>query len=126
MARRKTLEERALNVLICTRDLVARPGGWVKQSFVSRVRKGDSHYGEIRFAYCVLGAVNKCAGRNASVGNFAQDLLHECLPPGFEHNSPDGFNDHPDTKQRDVVALLNRAIKKMEKETKKMEKVGAS
>ena len=128
MAKRKTTEERALEVLICARDLVAKPGGWIKHRLKHRRTKTEMEQGQAEYAYCVLGAIYKCSGRagrtRSNYSAMATAIVEECIP-AWSLSSISSFNDAQTTRQRDVVALFNRAIKRMEKEVAKQDAAAA-
>jgi len=98
--------------LTCARDLIARPHGWTKGVEKLTRTKNEPHYNEAKYAYCVMGAIRKC-GRN-TLDALAIAVTQECLPGQYQFNIP-RFNDAKGTRQRSAVALLNRAIKKMER-----------
>lgn len=99
----------ALTILKEARELVSR--GWT-QGFYAR-----GHYGSpvsvdsnSAICFCALGAVVRIGNDNF---NFirAKDVLTANL---VDFDSVISFNDHPDTKFDDVIALFDRAIKAQE------------
>lgn len=127
----KTTEERALEILICAKELLARPGGWIKRRSRGRRHKDDGSY---EWAYCVVGAIEECSTdlESSTARTMAAEVVRICLPnqrtiytpdgrPLYERSIPD-YNDAPRTTQKDVVGLLDRAIRKMRREVKKQQK----
>jgi len=63
--------------------------------------------------FCSLGAIRKAIPGDDYKGyNNARDSLYETLR-GRPHLNVHGFNDHPNTKHSDVLALFDDTIKRL-------------
>lgn len=87
------------DTLVAAKKLIRRKKNWIKGAFH---RDG---------AYCALGALGMA--EQGSPGEYFSDELFAAVltqvPEGAAGISY--FNDHPDTKHRDVIRLFNRAIR---------------
>jgi len=107
-----------LRILREARDLLARPYGWVKQSTI-RHRSKQNGGG---YAYCAVGAIHFAAtGQDGYTDKrnhpewAAASLVAEEM--GVYRSLPDHipeWNDHRDTRKKDVLAAFDKAILRAE------------
>lgn len=100
-----------LTVLQEVRELLAAEERWTKGSPARNKRgKPVSSTDKKAVCWCLNGALDKCAPRDASFWPSVK-LLENILGQGFEGNYM-RFNDAPDTTHKDVLGLLDKAIEK--------------
>jgi hypothetical protein len=116
------LQDEKLRILRKAREILARPWGWCKHSFVTKGRKPQTGY----FSYCALGAITLAEGGSVSPGpstrsgRKAADDLARTLGWKNRRGSGDAltyvmrFNDADETRKCDVIDALDRTILRIE------------
>lgn len=88
-------------IILKARELLSDPAKWCKGAFVSNG------------AFCIAGAVGMRAFKDEEpLADKAVTRISGLLPPEFASVST--FNDHPSTTHADVLALLDRALSRVE------------
>lgn len=108
------MSELVLEHLKRTRGLLSKPYAWCKGKYsgINFDKKGNGYR-----CFCLLGAINQTDKVNTS--SDAAHSLSQALPPYPNckaENSIIGWNDAPTTHKKDVLALLDQAIKDLENE----------
>lgn len=115
------VEMTELEILQCARDLLAKPGVWIKGSFYFPPNEGFPE-GQC----CAVGAVRKCAGWYEKPPSLfgplwsqkyiktksVIELLKRALPPPRRISALEisNFNDAPQRTLPQILALFDRAI----------------
>jgi hypothetical protein len=97
-------------ILLDTRSLLARRGGWCKGTLHENKNKRDS--------YCVYGAVRRVAQHhnvNLALHPDGHAVIQAILlalgePQGFDPEPIAKFNDVKSRRKHEVLSLLDRAI----------------
>ena len=98
-------------ILLRAANLVEPKGAWTQKTF-ARDSAGDacSSYAEEATSYCAIGALNK-----ASVGAVGEGIYKAVAHFEEYVGTPIAiWNDHPKRTQKEVVAFLRGAAKKLE------------
>lgn len=96
--------DEVVEVLHNARALLDRPWGWTKGAFRKASRNGGT-------CYCAAGALERAAGRRFDPAyRGARNALSVALIGSGWDTSVVEFNDAPETKKKDVLALFDRAI----------------
>lgn len=120
--------EEILSILQCTRGLLAKPINWVQStSYVSVGSLFRSIEPRTESAYCLLGAINKCAtnGKCDEIVNertipVANAIVACVNPPDCQVMAGDvpswrlvSWNDHPNRNYEEVIEALDRTIESL-------------
>lgn len=100
----------ALDILKKARALLARPYAWTKNTSKRLVRVPGKK--RRKCAYCATGAIAAVCSEGSFERMRARQALREQIPFGM--SGIESFNDRKTTTKRDVLALFDRAIARLE------------
>ena len=108
--------ETEAEILACVRETLADPRGWVKATY--RLRSYETGH----VAYCLVGAIDHCAGVGSSGLNTREEIdraarikriVRQAIKDVQGYKSAiqiERWNDRRETTHADVMAVLERAL----------------
>lgn len=94
------------------REFLSDPKRWTKAAYArdangQPVRSGD----KTAVCFCLSGAIAHCFPNDPHGEQLAWDKVHDVIMAKGDLgiHGVTGFNDHPDTKHKDILAVLDEA-----------------
>jgi len=105
---------KTITALKRARKLLEKPERWTQDS-PARDKDGFICDSSDRHAvsFCAIGSVAKFVHKYSEVAALAEKALESCLPKGWGFVS--SYNDHPRRTHKQILALFDRAIRKLER-----------
>lgn len=95
-------------VLVATRALLSAPARWTKGEAARDATGAPTRRHDLAVRWCLLGAIERCAGFETALYCQAVDALRPFLGGGEASISL--WNDWPSVTHADMLALLDKAI----------------